>query len=187
MRKVLFIISIFVLITSFIQKPRKFPEINYVTNKGTSFSNEDFQGKNTIVLLFHLGCPYALNMLKDIETAKLGKNDSIQIIGIVENTPEQIKQFNSSQNNLWSDTRKSFNLEPIEIPLIGECASKNLSNKNVNMHVGSHCEDLSKKIKTRYSPTVVFVDHNGNIAKVKKGYISKEAPLEERIEYVTEY
>src|SRR5688500_9945770 len=83
-------------------KDKPFPEINYTTNQGSTFTNDDFKGKKTVVLLFHLGCPPAMGLLKDIEMMKAQSDDQTQIIGIVENTPEQIKQFNAEDKNEWS-------------------------------------------------------------------------------------
>src|SRR5688572_32726422 len=60
-------ICLYLLFSSFDTKPKKFPEISYVTTTGQSFTNNDFKGKNTIVVLFHLGCPPAMSVLRDIE------------------------------------------------------------------------------------------------------------------------
>ena len=49
------------------------------------------------------------------------KSEDVQIIGIAENSLEQIKSFNSNSENEWSDIRKAFKLSPVAIPLIGEC------------------------------------------------------------------
>ena len=175
MARIIQIIILFVLVSGFTNKPKKFPEISYVTNQGQNFTNTDFIGKNTIVVLFHLGCPPAMSVLRDIQVNKLAQKNDIQIVGIVENTPQQIKDFNSSADNAWSEVRKQYNLEPVQIPLMGECSpSDERVDKDGTVIMGAQCDKVAKKIRTRYSPTLVYVNKEGNIVKVSKGYSGEE-------------
>jgi len=187
MFNMLYTTLLFVLMTGFITKPKKFPEINYRTSEGKEFTNKDFLGKETVVVLFHLGCPPAMALLKDLETINPGTGEYPQIIGIAENTPAQIKAFNSDGDNDWADLRKSHQLKPVAIPLIGECDPGSLESENEMEGSGVQCRNLAKKIKTSSSPTLVYVNGQGNIITVKKGYVSDEAPLEARMKYVTEF
>ena len=181
--KTMLSIALSLFFLSAVNVKREFPEIKYTTNKGEAFTNESFMGKNTVVLLFHLGCPPAMGLIKDLESMNSQLGDSVQIIGIVENTPEQIKQFNSSEKNEWSDLRNSFQLAPIQIPLIGECGPVGIIGEEA-MAGEAQCRMIAKKINTTSSPTLVFVDSDGNIVKVKKGYLSSENTIDKRIDYL---
>lgn len=169
---------------SFTSKPKKFPEIKYTTNHGTTFTNENFKGKETIVVLFHLGCPPAMALLKDLETIE--KGEDVQIIGIAENSPEQIEAFNSGSENEWSNIRKSFKLAPVGIPLIGECDDSAIDEEKKEIPI-VHCRILAKKIKTSKSPTLVYVNGEGSIVKIKKGYLNRDNPIEHRTKYLLDF
>ncbi len=180
MLKLLYISMVFILISGFVMKPKKFPEISYTTSEGKVFTNADFIGKETVVILFHLGCPPAMGLLKDLETLNSDTTQPRQIIGISENTRAQIEAFNSTTKNYWSDIRNSFQLQPVEIPLIGECEAIEVEDESD----GAQCRILAKKVNTNSSPTLVYVNTEGNIEEIKKGYLSDEAPLEERISFL---
>lgn len=183
----LFTTLLFVMLTGFIMKPKKFPEISYKTLEGKEFTNKDFIGKETVVVLFHLGCPPAMALLKDLETIAPGTGEYPQIIGIAENTPSQIIAFNGDGDNSWADLRESLQLKPIAIPLVGECDPKALEIENEMEGSGVQCRNLAEKIKTSSSPTLVYVNGQGNIVKVTKGYVSEEVPIEERLTYLLEF
>ena len=183
MLKLIYVAVAVVFLSGFTTKPKKFPEINYTTNQGTTFSNADFAGKKTIVVLFHLGCPPAMDLLKDLES--LPENENIQIVGILENSPNQIKAFNSKEENEFSSIRRSYQLNPVHIPLIGECDSRAVAKNKTTS--GVQCRMLAKKIKTKVSPTLVYVNTDGSIKKIRKGYISSETPLEERLKYLLDF
>ena len=184
MSRIIYLILPLLALFSFTSKPKKFPEINYTTNQGAKFSNEDFIGKQTIVILFHLGCPPAMGLLKDLETIE--KSEDVQIIGILENSQAQIAAFNSESKNEWSSIRKSFKLAPVSIPLIGECNDNAIAEEKKEIPV-VHCRILAKKIKTSSSPTLVYVNPEGEIVKVKKGYLDSETAIEHRMKYLLEF
>jgi hypothetical protein len=179
MTRIITAVCLYLLLSSFDTKPKKFPEISYVTSSGQTFTNNNFKDKNSIVVLFHLGCPPAMSLLKDIQEANLDQNSDVQIVGIVANTPQQIKDFNSTADNDWSDLREQFSLEPVKIPLIGECDADHVrKDEDGNVVLGKQCTNLGKKIKTRYSPTLVYVNRDGNIIKVLREYPGIEALTE---------
>ena len=184
MSRIIYLILPLFALLSFTSRPKKFPEINYTTNLGTKFSNEDFKGKQTIVVLFHLGCPPAMALLKDLETIE--KSGDVQIIGILENSESQIDAFNSESKNEWSSIRKSFRLSPVSIPLIGECSDSAIAEEKKDIPI-VHCRMLAKKIKTSKSPTLVYVNGEGAIVKIKKGYLNRETPIEHRTKYLLDF
>lgn len=174
MKNILWIAILFILFSGFSQRYKKFPAINYVTTEGKNFTNENFKGKNTVVVLFHLGCPPAMALLKDIETTDFQQNGPVEFIGILENTPGQIREFNDTKDNDWSSIRENFQLNPVRIPLIGECESEKVNTDDPgNTVIGMQCRNLADKIKTRYSPTIVFVNSKGDIVKIKRGHPGK--------------
>lgn len=179
MTRLITAVCLFLLLSSFDTKPKKFPTVNYVTSTGEKFTNDNFKNKNTIVVLFHLGCPPAMSVLQDIERANLDESNNVEIVGVVANTPQQIRDFNSTTDNPWSDLREQFNLQPVQIPLIGECDSNNVRlDDNGDVIIGKQCTKLGKKIKTRYSPTLVYVNEDGNIMKVLREYPGIESLTE---------
>ncbi len=164
---------------------RYFPAISYETVEGRSFTNDNFKGNKSIVLLFHLGCPPAMWMLGDMAHAKLDMQDSIQIIGILENTSDQVRAFNDSLPNDWSSMRRFYRLDPIGIPLIAECEQeKIIRDESGNMVVQNQCRLLAKKIGTKSSPTLVYVDETGKITSIKEGYPGKQVPVDQRIAFL---
>ncbi len=172
----------FILLSASTYKQKEFPSISYTTNQGINFSNENFKGKKTIVVLFHIGCPAAMMLLKDLEFVPADKN--LQIVGILENTPEQIRQFNDTAKTTWSSIRKHFKIMPVKIPLIGECDTENIEiTKSGNTLIKSQCRVLSKKLKAKASPAIFYVDGAGKIIKKKIGYLGID-DLEKRLSFL---
>jgi thioredoxin-related protein len=172
----------FILLSASTFKRKDFPLISYTTNQGETFSNENFKDKKTIVVLFHIGCPAAMMLLKDLESVPADKN--LQIVGILENTPEQIRQFNDTAKTTWSSIRKHFKIMPVKIPLIAECDTENIEiTKSGNTLIKSQCSILSKKLKAKASPAIFYVDEAGKIIKKKIGYLGTD-DLAQRLNYL---
>ncbi len=161
-----FLIIFFSVLTSF-TKTKEFPTINYQTIDGKIITNSFFKGKRTLVIMAHLGCPPAMLLLKDLQTLTTEK---FQIIIILENTTQQVKDFNSVEKNDWSSIRQYFYLEPITINIVAECENSNIKYSDGNIIIDTQCRKLAKKIKTKDSPTLVFVDEKGKITNIIKGY-----------------
>lgn len=153
-------------LTSFNYK-REFPTINYQTIDGKNITNDFFKGKKTIVILGHLGCPAAMLLLEDLNSFE---PEPFQILIFLENTHEQVMDFNSSEKNNWSSLRNYFKVQPITQNVIAECETENIERIGDDIIVGQQCRGLSKKIKTKTSPTIVYVDETGSIYKKLKGY-----------------
>jgi len=161
-----FLIIFFSVLTSF-TKTKEFPVINYQTIDGKTITNSFLKGKRTLVIIAHLGCPPAMLLLKDLQTLTTEK---FQTIIILENTTQQVKDFNSVEKNDWSGIRQYFKLEPITINIVAECEYSNTKSSGGNIIVESQCRKLAKKFKTKDSPTMVFVDEKGKITNIIKGY-----------------
>ncbi len=161
-----FLILFFWVLTSF-TKTKEFPAINYQTIDGKTITNDFLKGKRTIFILAHLGCPPAMLLLKDLQTLTTYK---FQTIVVLENTSQQVIDFNSVEKNDWSSIRHHFDLEPITINIVAECENSNIKHSDGNIILESQCRKLSKKIKTKDSPTLVFVDEKGEITNIIKGY-----------------
>ncbi len=161
-----FLIIFLSVLTSF-TKTKEFPAINYQTIDGKMITNSFFNGKRTLVIMAHLGCPPAMLLIKDLQTLTTEK---FQTIIILENTNQQIKDFNSDEKNDWSSIRQYFHLEPITINIVAECENSSTKSGDGNTIIDSQCRKLAKKIKTKDSPTLVFVDEKGTITNIIKGY-----------------
>jgi peroxiredoxin len=91
----LILLLAFILIFSNAFSQKKFPKFSYVSLNNKTIDNTIFKGKKTIVVLFHIGCPPAFTLLTDLETLKKKlDSNNIQVIGIVQNTREQLTKFN---------------------------------------------------------------------------------------------
>lgn len=169
MKSLVNIILVFSILISFsfVPKNKKFPEINYYTLDGKHITNSFFNGKKTIVIMGHLGCPSAMLLLKDIETLNV---DSVQTLTVLENTMAQVVDFNASDKNPWSSLRTHFRMNPITKNIIAECVKENVKKHGDNIIIGAQCSKLSRKIRTKSSPTMIFVDGTGNIYKKIEGY-----------------
>jgi len=164
MKKISWIFLLAFLLTAF-TKPKVFPIINYKTINGTSVTNEFFNEQKSIVILAHLGCPAAMLLSKDLEFME-AKN--IQMLMILENTLQQINDFNSPEKNDWSGLRNYYEMKPLTGNIIAECNTSNIRKKDGNVIIGTQCRKLSKKINTKDSPTLIYVDEKGSITKIIK-------------------
>ena len=185
MKGFLFSLGLLLSFAGFSQKLKSFPEFSYTSAEGQTFSNKNLEGKNSIIILFHLGCPAAMYLLKDLENFNLAKNTDFQYIGILENTNEDIREFNANEKSKWSDIRTYFNMPPSTIPLLGECDHENISIRDQGKKKNDvRCRKLAKKLKTKSSPTLYFVNPEGQITKVKKGYLTPASTEEVRKAYL---
>lgn len=176
----LFLLTI--CLTSFAPN-RSFPKLDHQTISGEKITNDFFQGKKTLVVSAHLGCPPAMILFKDLDA--FVQNTGFQVLVILENTHQQVIDYNASEENSWSDLRKMFKLEPLAYPTIAECETENITMDGDNMIVDIQCRKLSKKLWTRSSPTLVFVDESGKIYHKFKGYYAfpeQEKRLEKLME-----
>ncbi len=85
-----------------------------------------------------------------------------EVLAIMQNTDEQVRQFNGPADTTdYSKLRKQIGMKPIEFPIIA---------------VGQRgsTEALHKKtweaMKIEYSPTLMYVDENGQIAAAPSGF-----------------
>ncbi len=163
---------------SILNKP--FPIINYTTLEGKLITNADLKGKNTVFVVMHIGCPAAMYMLKDMETIN---NPEVQYIILFENTKKQLLAFNESNDNLHSDVRKYFNLKPISGNILAECDVETINyDIQGNRQYGTECRKLSKKLKTKDTPSIYYINENGITTKIFKGYCAPESPMKDRKE-----
>ncbi len=156
--------------TFIVAKPKLFPKFNYTSSKSELITNEIFKTKSSILIVGHIGCPPLMQFIRDAQEANINKQ--FQLIYILENTNSQINQFNSTEENTWSRTRNYFKIEPMNEIIIGECNNEKLITTKDKIIIKSQCRKLSKKLKTKSSPTIYFVNEKGEITKYLKGYYS---------------
>lgn len=96
-------------------------------------------------------------------------DDTLQVLFILENTNEQIRQFNGEGPNVWTETRNYFRIAPIQQVCIGECDTVQIREQNGAIVIGKQCRKLSKKLRTIDSPTVFLVNGKGEIIGSQKG------------------
>lgn len=175
---------IFLLIILFSSaKPRKFPEFSNIDFNGNKVSNINFAGKTTIVVMGHLGCPAFMQLLSDFQTNAI--DTSFQLIVFLENTHFQLIEFNSEQESLWAITRKHFKLNPLEGIFIPECINDKTVNKNGQYIIQSQCRKLSRRLRTKTSPTSYLVKPDGLIHAKFEGYFMGKGATERLENYFT--
>jgi hypothetical protein len=172
-------ILFFTLILFFgFKPPHQFPQFELNTVEGKKLNNDCFKNKKSIVILAHLGCPPAMVLLRDIQKRRDLFN--YQLIFILENTKEQVLKFNSDIVSIWSKTRKQFEMMPITENVIAECSTEKISYRKGNIIIDSQCRKMSKKLKTKSSPSIYFVNEMGEIYRSVFGY-PVENTLEQRV------
>jgi len=176
-----FIFLVIILFSS--AKPRKFPEFSNIDINGNQISNLNFTEQNTLVILGHLGCPAFMQLLADFQSNRI--DSSYQVIVFLENTRQQLIAFNSEEVNIWSSTRKHFQLNPIAGIIIPECTSDNIVEKNGQHIILSQCRKISRKLRTKTSPTSYLVKSDGLIHSKFKGYFMGKGAKERLEEYFT--
>lgn len=157
--------------------PKNFPTLAEQTLSGKTIDAAYFANKKTIVIHMFLGCPGATAGVRDIQAIQDSIPDNIQVLFVLENTPNQVREFNSDENNDWSDIRKTQRMRPIIQDIVAECESPNVRiDEDGNMRIGQQCNKLSKELKIKYSPTFFFVNGDGKITKRQNGYRGKQTP-----------
>lgn len=149
-------------------KSRIFPEFNKLDINGNHISTNNFKGQNTLVIVGHLGCPAFMQLLDDFQSFRI--DSTFQVIVFLENTPQQLIEFNSDEINSWSSTRKHFKLSPIDGIIIPECSSENILVKNGQHIILSQCRKIARKLRTKSSPTSYLVKPDGKIHNSMVGY-----------------
>lgn len=169
-------LAVCVLLFSFALS-KKFPILTDQTLGGKTIDAAYFANKKTIVIHMFLGCPGATKAIRDIQAIQDSIPDNIQVLFVLENTPEQVKEYNSEEENNWSKRRKSQRIQPIIQDIVAECDTSNVRiDEAGNMRVGKQCDNLSKEMKIKYSPTFFFVNGDGKIIKRQNGYRGSQTP-----------
>lgn len=158
--------SVLILTSSF--KERSFPKFSELSVNNQLITNEYFKGKRTMVLLGHLGCPGVMYQIRDYQTRK--DTSDFQVLIFLENTPDQVRQFNSDSVNSWSNVRRAFKMKPITLPTIAECEKEKLVIKDGITHASLQCRKISRKLHVLSSPVVYEVDARGRMVSKTKGY-----------------
>jgi len=152
---------------------KSFPKLNHKTIDGRIITNKYFAKSETIVIHFHLDCPPAMILLKDLEKLDKKELDNYQFLLILENTKKQVQDFYSEENNIWSTLRTQYKLSKTNFDIIAECSKDRTKTKNGDIVITSQCRKFSRKLKTKSSPTIFRVNQNGKIEKKQKGYSYK--------------
>ncbi|MFT5725181.1 MAG: hypothetical protein ACI9JN_002305 [Bacteroidia bacterium] len=170
------------------QFSRQFPSFELQTSTGDTLTNDFFLGKTTIVCMGHIECFPALILMNDLDSlSKSFDTSQYQILCILENTQEHIDLFyHDSISTHWRSMRSMLNIDTLHYPLIPECQTQNLVVSGTDTLIGKHCRVLSKKVRTKDSPTILLVDEKGNIKFKDKGYIAL-ASKEERMLFLNEF
>lgn len=152
---------------------RNFPDFTYKTVEGKTITNDYFNNSNTLVILFHLGCPPAMFLLKDLQLMEEDKSENYKILLIAENTKSQILEFNSDEKNAWSEMRKLYGIQKLTYDIIGECTKEKVVEINGDLIISSQCRNIAKKLRTKSSPTTFKVNSEGKIIGRFEGYTLK--------------
>lgn len=150
---------------------RKFPDMGFTTMNGKTVNGDYFKNKNTVVVHFFMGCHAAMMAVKDLQKLESSGETPFQILYLAQNTPQHIVDFNSTEENMWSKVRKHYAIEPIEGDLVAVCTTESLQISGEDTLIGQHCDTFAKEIRTKSSPTFVFVDGEGKIKSKQKGFI----------------
>jgi hypothetical protein len=153
---------------------RKFPDMGFTTMNGKGVDEDYFKNKNTVVVHFFIGCHAAMMAVKDLQKLESSGEAPFQILYLAQNTPQHIVDFNSAEDNMWSKVRKHYAIEPIEGDVVAVCTTESLQISVEDTLIGQHCDTFAKEIRTKWSPTFVFVDSEGKIKSKQKGMLPKE-------------
>lgn len=171
---IIFCAALLIIGTSGFPFNRKFPKFSYKDQFGNMITEENLLGKKTILMHFHLGCPAAAAAVTDLNRLYDEIDpDKYQIMGILENTPGQVQDFFSKDTSLWTGFKAQ--LPPQKAPtfsLLSECESENyVYGKNGEIsQIGVHCRKLSKKLRTRISPSIYWINEKGFIIHRFRAY-----------------
>jgi hypothetical protein len=152
------------------QKEKQFPTFQYTSIEGATINNSIFTGKESMVILGRLGCYPLMLLLKDLQDTTFSQD--FQTILILEDTNQQILDFNSPTSNLFSRMRFKYKLNPLRGYVVGECDKEKLTYPKGDTLILNHPSILAKKLKTNDSPSTYFVNSQGLIERSFKGYFN---------------
>ncbi|MEM6263833.1 MAG: hypothetical protein AAGI38_15070 [Bacteroidota bacterium] len=166
---------------------RKFPDFQQTTLDGIGINQEKLKGKDSFVAIGFLGCGAHMFLLKDLETfADSLDTTHQQIVVFLENTPDQVEAFFQEEKNMWSDFRKQYKIKSAPYLIVPDCEEETLETKDGITYVGRQCRKLSKKLRTKSSPTFYHVNAEGRIVQSSKGYWAL-LPKQERLKKLNDF
>jgi hypothetical protein len=148
---------------------KRFPNFSYITTEGKQITNQDLEGKTTMVIVGHLHCSATLFLLKDIQKAGI---DTIEYLFLLENTSSQIQAFNSGDtSNAWGTMRSAFKLSPLQFPVVTSCSKERIKTKpNGTVIIKNQCNNMKFKFRALSSPTIFAVNSKGKVINKQKGW-----------------
>jgi thioredoxin-related protein len=172
----------FILIFSSAFSQKKFPKFSNTTLSNKPIDNSYFINKKTVVVLFHLGCPPASVLVEDLKTlSNTLDSNQYQVLFILQNTKDQVVQYNTEEKNDWSDLRKALKMSLIKYEMIAECEIGKSNLQGEDGYAMEECRKITKKLKTESSPSMVIVDENGKYNNLIRGYYSYGTDINERL------
>jgi hypothetical protein len=167
MNKIAFFV--FVVFSLGFASMKQFPEFNSKSYGGRQFSEKNLKGKKTIVVMGHIECLPLVLILKDLDSlCQRIDTSKVQVLAILENTNSHIDQFYGDTSNIWGKIRYQFGVDTLRFPIIAECHSEKVKTRKGQVKIGNHCRKLSRKVRTRSSPTVLLI--NEQKIKFKRGF-----------------
>ena len=122
--------------------------------------------------------------MKELDSLALTIDTSrYQIIVLLENSENQIKEFYSSKQNGPSDLRKDFKIDASDYLILAQCRIRKLHRNTKKV---TSCNPISRKLFTAASPISYLVDERGKIQKKSKGYVSL-SPIDERMKWLNDF
>jgi peroxiredoxin len=125
-----------------------------------------------------------MKLMKDLDSLALTIDTSkYQLVVVLENSENQIKEFYSSEQNGPSDLRKYFEINASNYLILAQCRIRKLRRNTKKV---TSCNPISKKLFTAASPISYLVDERGKIQKKSKGYVSL-SPIDERMKWLNDF
>jgi peroxiredoxin len=183
-RLILISLSLWLITSSSAIIRRKFPSFELKDAQDTTYTNDIFKGKKTMVVVNYLSCPYSLILMKDLDSLSAKIDTSThQIIVMLEHSERQVKEFYDTAISGPSGWRKDYKIQATDYLILAQCRIRKLHRNTKKV---TSCNPISRKLFTAASPTSYLVDERGKIQKKSKGYISL-SPIDERMKWLNDF
>ncbi len=185
-RAILGLFCLFILLSS-MKSEKKFPKFNLPTYNGGMMTEKVFEGKTSLVVLYSLGCPPAMVLMKDLDSLnKTLDTSKYQIIGVLENTQQQLYDFFTDTASVFGGLNKYWKIDEVSYPLVVVCKKDRTKYSEDKVQIRSNCRKISIKVWSWSTPTLMVVNSAGRITKRTTGHLVSNS-TEKRLKWIEDF
>ena len=154
-------------------KDQPIPQFSGISLSGKTWNTDSLKGKVTLFSFWFIGCMPCMNEINTLnQLNREYKNDKNFIfLSVAPQVREDLKLFNDTSKNNFSDLRKVFHADPIEYEIIPTCIARKERKDPTKFSLMVECANIVENFNVWGYPQIYISDKKGIIRFIHKGFV----------------